>query len=285
MRQAGMFVAWARENLGILGNLGQKESMEPESISNLLKHRNAWLKGAAPDHETARQRKELTILISRHYLQFETTRDLIIEASDSFLRGINVSIPQFRGERKAIVDELEKHGLVFRHATGNYITEQEGRKYLSGAWLEELAWLAMLDAGAEEAVFGQVLGWKVGAYSGENEIDLIARRGSRLAFVSCKALRGELDMHDRKHRNRLMEALHEADNLTDHFGRDGEKVAVLVTTDLFDEARGVARYNALMGKAQILDVRIIPLEELGWDKLVLAMQDLWTQKTNEGAAA
>ena len=82
-------------------------------------------------------------------------------------------------------------------------------------------------------------------------------------------------MHDRKHRNRLMDAVHEADNLGDHFGKPGERVAVLVTTDLFDEDRNSVRYNALMGKAAILDVQIIALEDLGWDKLVAAIHNLF----------
>jgi hypothetical protein len=259
--------------------------MESVTIGNLLKQRNAWLKGATPNYEAARQRRELTEMISRHYLTFETVRDLIIEASDAFLRGIDVKIPPFRNAALELRDCMVRHNLVFENSSGNFVTEQEGRKYLSGAWLEELAWLAMLEAGADEALFGQVLGWRVGDYTGENEIDLIARKDDRLAFVSCKALRGELDMQDRKQRNRLMEALHEADNLTDHFGKAGERVAILVTTDLFDEARGTARYNALMGKAAVLDVRVIPLEELGWPKLVAAMKDLWTTNENRGAAA
>jgi hypothetical protein len=132
-----------------------------------------------------------------------------------------------------------------------------------------------MEAGADEALFGQVIGWKVKEFTGENEIDLILREGDRLGFVSCKALRSELDMHDRKHRNRLMDAVHEADNLCDHFGRPGEKVAVLVTTDLFDEVKAAPRYNALMGKAAILDVEIIPLEGISWAKLVSAIQTLF----------
>ena len=133
---------------------------------------------------------------------------------------------------------------------------------------------AAIEAGADEASFGQVLGWEVKGFTGENEIDLIARKGERLCFVSCKAFRSELDMHDRKHRHRLMDAVHEADNLADHFGREGEKVAMLVTTDLFDEIKDSPRYVALMGKAAVLDVKIIALEDLGWHKLVQAMRDL-----------
>ena len=96
----------------------------------------------------------------------------------------------------------------------------------------------------------------------------------RLAFVSCKALRSELDVNDKKLRNRLMDAVHEADNLAGHFGRQGETVAVVVTTDLFDEMKNAPRYQALMGKAAVLDVRVIALEELVWGRLVDAMREL-----------
>ena len=75
-----------------------------------------------------------------------------------------------------------------------------------------------------------------------------------------------------------MDAVHEADNLADHFGREGEKVAVLVTTDLFDEIKDSPRYVALMGKAAVLDVKIIALEELDWHKLVQAMRDLLAEE-------
>ena len=149
------------------------------------------------------------------------------------------------------------------------------KRYLGGGWLEELAFLAAQDAGAHEATYGQVIGWQVKGFTGENEIDLIMRRNDRLGFISCKALRSDLDIHDRKHRNRLMDAVHEADNLADHFGQPGECVAVLVTTDLHDEIKGAPRYNALMGKAAVLDVRIIPLEELAYDRLVVALESMW----------
>ena len=50
--------------------------------------------------------------------------------------------------------------------------------------------------------------------------------------------------------------------------------AVLVTTDLIDEMRDMPRYTALMGKAAVLDVRIIALEELAWHRLVTAFSEL-----------
>ena len=75
-----------------------------------------------------------------------------------------------------------------------------------------------------------------------------------------------------------MDAVHEADNLSDHFGQKGEKVAIVVTTDLFDELKNMPRYQALMGKAAVLGVRVIALEELVWDKLVGAMRELLNEE-------
>jgi hypothetical protein len=164
--------------------------------------------------------------------------------------------------------------LLNQTPSGHFVIDTKAKRYLSGGWLEELAWLAAKSAGAEEAIYGQVVGWEVKGFTGENEIDLIMRRGNELSFVSCKALRSELDINDKKHRNRLMDAVHEADNLADHFGERGEKVAVLVTTDLYDEVQDTARYHALMGKAAVLDVHLIALEELAWDRLVEAFQNI-----------
>jgi len=164
--------------------------------------------------------------------------------------------------------------LIVLTPSGHLLIDTRAKRYLTGGWLEELAWLAAISAGADEAIYGQVVGWEVKGYTGENEIDLIMRKGDALSFVSCKALRSELDINDKKHRNRLMDAVHEADNLADHFGEKGEKVAVLVTTDLYDEIRDSARYQALMGKAAVLDVRLIALEELVWDKLLDAFQSI-----------
>ncbi len=252
--------------------------METHSIEALLAVRGAWLKGDTGDQEEALSRKALTCMIADHYATFEQVRDRIFRATESFMRHVEIVPETLTAEGHDIVAALLQHRLVVKEEHGHEICEVAGRRYLSGGWLEELAWLGAIDAHAEEAFYGQVVGWSVKGYTGENEIDLIMRKDQRLAFVSCKALRSVLDMHDRKQRNRLMDAVHEADNLADHFGRPGECVAVLVTTDLFDELRGVPRYNALMGKAAVLDVRLISLEELGYGKLVAALRDMWTEK-------
>jgi Domain of unknown function (DUF1887) len=248
--------------------------MTGPTIESILKTRHAWLKGQPHDLDDVRERGEMTRIISNNYRVFEEVRDRVLRNTDSFLRHVEIVPETLTAEGHALVGDLLHHGVILREEHGHEICEAQGRRYLSGGWLEELAWLAAIDAGADEAVFGQAIGWSVQGYSGENEIDLIMREGDRLGFVSCKALRSELDMHDKKHRNRLMDAVHEADNLIDHFGRAGDKVAILVSTDLFDETKGSARYNALMGKAAILDVRIIPLEEMAFEKLRQALANL-----------
>jgi hypothetical protein len=252
--------------------------MNSTSIDSLLQQRGAWLKAIQGDQRQAIEHAPLSRLIAANYGSFEKVRDRIFKSTEEFMRHVEITPTTIDASDHDLVAELQKHGMVIREEHGHAICEVKGRRYMSGGWLEELAWLAAMEAGADEAIFGQVLGWEVKGYTGENEIDLIARLGEKLCFVSCKAFRSELDMQDRKHRNRLMDAVHEADNLSDHFGREGESVAVLVTTDLYDEIKDSPRYNALMGKAAVLDVRLIALENLSWEKLVVAMRSLWTEE-------
>lgn len=253
-------------------------AMNEHSIEALLAERGAWLKGDSGDMDEARARAEVTRFAADNYRVFEEVRDRIFRATEAFMRHVEIIPETLSPEGHQLVELLLRHGLVIKEEHGHAICEVRGRRYLSGGWLEELAWLAAVDAGAHEAFFGQVIGWSVKGFNGENEIDLIMRRDATLGFVSCKALRSDLDIQDRKHRNRLMDAVHEADNLADHFGRPGERVAVLVTTDLHDEIKGTPRYNALMGKAAILDVRIIPLEELAYERLVVALAGMWEER-------
>jgi hypothetical protein len=252
--------------------------MNSTSIDSVLKQRGAWLKTIHGDTEQAKDHAPLSQLIAANYGLFEKVRDRIFKSTEDFMRHVEISPSTLDEEGHFLVTEMQKFGMVIREEHNHAICEVKGRRYLSGGWLEELAWLAAIEAGADEAIFGQVLGWQVKGFTGENEIDLITRHGEKLSFVSCKAFRSELDMSDRKHRNRLMDAVHEADNLADHFGRAGETVAVLVTTDLYDEIKDTPRYNALMGKAAVLDVQLIALEDLSWERLVAAMRGLWAEQ-------
>jgi hypothetical protein len=253
-------------------------STEKQGINLLLERRGAWLKGDPQDVELARRRQQLTRGISSNYPIFEKVRDDVLRAADAALRNLGDFDQIFSAVEREMLVLMQDCGVVQQTSKGLYVpSDSENRRYISGGWLEELAWLAALEAGADEALFGQNLGWSVKGYSGENEIDVIAKWHGQLCFISCKALRSELDMQDRKHRHRLMDAVHEADNLIDHFGRLGDQVAVLVTTDLFDEIKGAPRYSALMGKAAVLDVNIIALEDLNWTHLVRILQSFKTR--------
>ena len=241
------------------------------SIAELLKQRNAFLKGCGGNENEALARQALLRMIGNAYRAFEPLRDGLLSGP-----GLDAAQRQALPEAAhAMLEALWEHRLVGEHDGRLRAVDAVSRRFLSGGWLEELAWLAGMHAGADEGLFAQCVGWEVRGFRGENEIDVILRKGSRLVFISCKALQSEFDATNRKLRNRLMDALHEADNLCDHFGRDDDRVGVLVTSDLYDELRGdKPRYQALMGKAAVFDVRIIPLEELEWERLVEAMRNL-----------
>jgi hypothetical protein len=245
--------------------------MTNPTIQNLLERRGAWLKGKPASQATVRDRSALLRLLGENYTDFEHLRDELLQTPVPQDVALNTSAQERRAE---ILDSLVRNNIVKLGSNGTLPQDTSGMRFLAGGWLEELAWLAALEAGAHEAVFGQVLGWNFSGYSGENEIDVIIRKDETLTFVSCKAFKSQLSMSDKKHRNRLMDAIHEADNLCDHFGRPNERVAVLLTTDLFDEQKGTARYSALMGKAAALRVHIISLEDMSWPKLVAGLDKL-----------
>jgi len=251
--------------------------MNSSTIQKLLELRGAWLKSVKGNDAQARSREALSRWIAQDYVGFERSRDRLFIAENAEVADDANAILQ-HPDVKDLLKVMGQVGMAPKITSSGFSLDARARRYLSGGWLEELAWLAALEAGAHEAIHGQVIGWEFQGFTGENEIDLIMRHGKRLSFVSCKALRSELDVNDRKHRNRLMDAVHQADNLADHFGRHGERVGVLVTTDLYDEAKDMPRYQALMGKAAVLDVRVIALEELGWDKLVQALRQLMMEQ-------
>ncbi|MGI9514435.1 MAG: Card1-like endonuclease domain-containing protein [Anderseniella sp.] len=247
-----------------------------QTIENILTGRSAFLKGSGGDKQMAEQRRDLTMAVQQNYPAFEVLRDKLlgIRSSENAGQSDTAGAAVSTADTELLFDHLWQHELLKLDQGEVSLNNMEARRFVTGGWLEELAWLAVMEAGAHEAHYSQLVGWDVEGYTGENEIDVIFRRDDKLGFVSCKALRSSLQSSDRKHRARMMDAVHEADNLADHFGQPGERVGVLVTTDLFDEERGEARYQALMGKAAVLDVRVIPLEDIRWDKLVGVMEYL-----------
>lgn len=236
-----------------------------QSISQLLSRRGAWLDGEGLPLAIARGRKPASLAIAEDFIGFETLRDQALGHSN---------IAGGRKVSRALESTLERSHIV--EASGAVIvpTNADARRYLSGGWLEEYGGLAAEAAGADEVRIGQRVAWSVNGFKGVNEIDVIARFGTLLLFVSAKALRSRLESRDAKHRVALMSALNEADNLVDHFGDERSCVLLLVTTDLFDENASCERYGQLHGKATALGVSLATLEHLRWNALVDLMRKI-----------
>ncbi len=93
------------------------------------------------------------------------------------------------------------------------------------------------------------------------------RNGDSLVFISCKSYNADIDIGVNT-REKLKSALHEVDDLNDHFGRPCDQVALVTTTDLIDEDRHRVRFEHLFGKALALQVHVIGLDFLAWSQIV-----------------
>ena len=218
----------------------------------------------AGDLVSARHHKPASIAIANHYRAFESIRKRLFKGQ--------LARDHLNPTESGIMDALEAVDLVEEAPDGNLRAQTpESRRFITGGWLEEVSCLAALEAGADEARFGQHIEWSVDGYHGENEVDVIARFGDRLAFYSCKAYGASFKSSNDRSRKKLMEALHEADNLGDHFGGQNAFVGLIVSSDLYDEIAQEPKYEGLYGKARALKVDLITLEDLQWPKLVKAM--------------
>lgn len=242
----------------------------PSLIERYLNDRGARLTQSGASTE---ERVNHARMIARHFETFDRFRPHLAGA-----RSVGGISPADEDER-FVFDRLSKARFMEEIGPGRFapIANPDAVRYLTGEWLEDLAYAAAIDAGADAAVVRANLNWRVGRYRGSNELDVIARKGERLVFVSCKCARAVLEIApgelDETVRVRLLQYLHEADNMADHFGKAGDAVVLMVTTDLIDEARrDRARYGALFGKAEALDVELIGLDHLSWPTLLDRMK-------------
>lgn len=232
--------------------------MELNIDSILSESASSRILGPVDAMQVARERATATKSIAFDYRVFEDVRDVLLERKVMELASVH----------RTLLKSLCDVGLAEQSGAGWYVNGQESRRYLTGGWLEEYVALAVAEVGADEVLTGQKVSWRVGNFVGENEIDVLARFGSRLFMCSCKALKSALLPDDVRTRERLMHALHEADNLLDHFAPSGGMVALAVTTDLMDERARLVRYQQLHGKAAILGVSLMTLEHMPWPEIV-----------------
>lgn len=233
-------------------------------IEARLRRRGAWFADAGLDLDRAIARGEATRAVAVDFPVFEQIRNAVVRVEDVV----------FSDPASSALIDLLVGCEVLEESSGLSSPSADTDRWLRGGWLEELIGLAAIEAGADEVRIGQKVGWIARGFEGENEIDCIARFVDRLVFVSAKALRSTLADGDVRHRERLMEALQEADNLVDHFGEPSSAVALVVTTDLWDERRREPRYEQLHGKAAALGVKLITLETVRFESLVDILRTL-----------
>ncbi len=247
-----------------------------QQIERILSERGARFSVTRPsgNPEHAQGRRDIVMLLADNFDVFDEIRVPLSEEE---------GVCPENTRQRALLKTLLSSGYVERAGGGSYrftTTNNAYRKFITGGWLEELAYCAVQEAGAHAAVFGQWLDWEIEGYSGINEVDVIARHGERLVFVSCKCAQAVLQSKDTSkgcsQRTNLRRNLDEADNWVDQFGDPNrDSVIFLVTTDLIDEERNnAARYPALFGKAKALDVHLVSLDHMRWDTLVNRFQDV-----------
>lgn len=238
-----------------------------DKIRELLKERGATVvPGTERDIESIHARKGLVKILADGYPSYnKIVRDLLQPD-----RKEPVQMPASAGDAThRMLAALCQAGYINRLKGGYELADRAKELYLNGLWFEEFIYHAVLQAGANAALVGVTLRWQAKQYHGKSEIDVIARKGDKLLFVSCKTTRPDFQKDNQKHRNALIAHLHEADNIPDHFGASGDKVALVVTMDLIDEEQeNKVRHEKLFGLAEALRVELLTLEDIGWRQTV-----------------
>ncbi|WP_138380568.1 Card1-like endonuclease domain-containing protein [Luteithermobacter gelatinilyticus] len=246
-----------------------------QKIIKLLAQKSARLsKRETGDIELAVRRQNLTKYLSRNFVPFNHVKDYLFHGGQRKLSGRDEQVQH-------VIERLMDMDMIVASPRGSaryrLVDDAGVRRYLGGGWLEELAWLATLEAGADDALFSQVIEWETTGYEGRNEVDVLARVRNHLLFISCKALKPDFHAYSnvKAKLEKLTYFLHEADNLADHFGSSDDKVVLIITTDLIDEAAGdKARFPQIFGKAEALGVTILGLEDLRYEILVDRLREI-----------
>lgn len=242
------------------------------SIDELLAQRKTRRVGNNGSHADALRRLDISKLLAKNFEGFHTLRNHLLHA-DRFH-----SIRRPSRQVTSAIGLLKDLGWVRpAHHPGTWALASDLsadiRWYLQGGWLEEYVYCASLEAGADEAFYGQPVEWQVGDVTGKNEIDVIARRGDTLSFTSCKTQHP----HKQGAATALLSFLTEADYWDTHFADNKGKVLLVVTADFIDEIeQNRHRYPVILARASILDVEMIGLEDLGWERLVERINEHWS---------
>ncbi len=239
-------------------------------IDNLLAKRHTRRVGIPGNHELALSRLELSKFLAERFTDYDPLRNHLFHPEHAHTLNRTST-----DKAKPVISRLHDLGWIKPAGPAHWLPTNvdDSRAYLGGGWLEELAYCAHMAAGVDEANFGQEVEWQVQGIVGKNEIDVIARRGDLLSFTTCKTV--QPDKNQSKNAT-LRGFLTETDYWNIHFADDQGRALLIVTADFYDEMRrNRHRYPELLARASILEVTLIGLEELHWDRLVQRVHEHW----------
>jgi hypothetical protein len=243
------------------------------SVDELLAKRNTARIGKFGSHEVALKNLELSKLIANNYEGFNTIRKHLIHSRD---------LPSISRPTKNVlsaIDLLSDLGWIKPNGAGRWLftgdTAGKEFAYIKGNWLEEYVYCAHIHAGVDEAFYGQEIEWNVGDVVGKNEIDVIACRGNKLSFTSCKT---QNPFPSNGTTNHITGFLTEVDYWDTHFAEGKGRLLLAVTADFIDEMENNRhRYPLVVARASVLNVDLIGLENLRWDKLTEKIEQHWDE--------
>jgi hypothetical protein len=249
------------------------------TLDDLLARRNARRLDDRGDPTVAEGRRDLSLRLWESYTTFNALRRHLSEQRPKD--------PAKRGKQRFSMRNSAQVQLVAQLLDAGYITGGNGfyrqsddpdtKGYLSGDWLEELGYLAILASGADEAYFSQKIEWRVGDLVGSNEIDVIARKGDILSFISCKTAKPIYSSKDERLRENFLHFLLEANYWDLHFGEGKGRAVLLVSTDLYNESLDRWRCPTLAARSTILDTDLIGNDHDSWETLVTALRHHWAE--------
>lgn len=238
-------------------------TMRGLTIAEMLGHRGATMIADSGDHQLALSRRSLNAATWQNFPRFRALYPDISSAP---------ALERVRSLFGPTAFQAGVDGGLFLPEPEGVPLSLVGRRWATGGWLEEFAYTALLEAGADEAVYAQQLRWS-GRYGPEsylNEIDVLAREGDRLVFVSAKAARPNA-VETASGDDRLFQAMLELDYWRRHFGSQNDAAVLITTADFFEERRRV-RHPGLTERAAILDVTLVPADASSASSVVERMR-------------
>jgi len=239
------------------------------SIEDLLSLRNTELTGQTGNKDIALSRIDISRFIGENYIDYDSLRSHI---GNHKTNNLVVNKPV-----KKIISYLLEKKLIKSTQPNNYeYYNKDARIYLSGGWLEELIYCAMLETKPDEVLYQQKVKWVVDDITGSNEVDVIARKGDILSFISCKSCHWNYRNEKQSDRNKLRDFLFEADYWDTHFANDKGRAVLVVTQDLIDEEKNnKKRSPTIFARAEVMNVDLVSLDYFEWDKLVGILTNHW----------